>query len=301
MDRRYARLAKLFELGERKALGVMLTVLFMIALVGVVHVSKVPNPNMILISGLVICSAFFAVPGGLAAAAIMMAYTLWFFSTNGDFVTFTQENLLKVVVSAIGISVVTFFVSGLRQFVGSAFHDLKFFAAALEEDNRLLEDMSAEDGLTGLRNRLALRRDFGGYIGRPLHVMMMDLDDFKQVNDGYGHQVGDELLAAVGTRLSEAFGDEHVYRYGGDEFLVIVPDMPESEFAAKAREVQAPLVLTLADGREVRANCSAGYVRGVTTRQEELRDMIHEADMDLYKSKHSGKDRITSSSYVPKG
>ena len=62
---------------------------------------------------------------------------------------------------------------------------------------------------------------------------MLDLNDFKLINDTCGHEEGDRVLQEIGKMLSDTFGKEHCYRYGGDEFLVIVPDISTSEFNEK--------------------------------------------------------------------
>ena len=93
-----------------------------------------------------------------------------------------------------------------------------------------LNDMAYIDALTGIGNRLALRRDYESYQGHEVTVVMLDLNDFKLINDTRGHEEGDRVLQEIGKLLSDTFGKEHCYRYGGDEFLVIVPDISDSEF-----------------------------------------------------------------------
>ena len=89
------------------------------------------------------------------------------------------------------------------------------------------------DALTGVGNRLALRRDYDSYQGHEVTVVMLDLNDFKLINDTRGHEEGDRILQEIGKLLSDTFGKDNCYRYGGDEFLVIVPDLSSSELEEK--------------------------------------------------------------------
>ena len=94
---------------------VILTVLIMAMLIMFVFFFNIPNPNMILIAGLVICSALFCYGGGVVAGVIMFFYTLYFFSTGHSFTEFTPENLQKVGVSLVGIAVDMVFVCALKR------------------------------------------------------------------------------------------------------------------------------------------------------------------------------------------
>ena len=94
---------------------VILTVLIMAMLIMFVFFFSIPNPNMILIAGLVICSALFGYGGGVVAGVIMFFYTLYFFSTGHSFTEFTPENLQKVGVSLVGIAVDMVFVCALKR------------------------------------------------------------------------------------------------------------------------------------------------------------------------------------------
>ena len=269
----------------------------MLALACAVNVLNVPNPNMILIAGLVVCGSLFGYPGGICASVVMMGYTLFFFSTGNDFVTFSEQNLQKVAVSAVGITVVAFFVSFLRYTVTRTVNELSRINDLLEDDNALLEQASAIDSLTNTRNRFALRRDFPGYVDKDLHVMMIDIDNFKNLNDTYGHHEGDYVLNQMGRTLTQMCVQDHVYRYGGDEFLVICPGIGEADFVAKSKMLKERLSAIEVEGTRDVVFFSAGYVHGTPAFESDLRLMVRQADANLYKSKNAGKDRITGSAF----
>lgn len=281
------------------ALRVVLSAALMGLLVFIVSFFSLPNPNMILIAGLVVCSAIFGIPGGIVSAAAMMSYTVYFFSTDHSLVSFTPQNFVKVAVTAIGVAVVSVFVCALKGAQDRALADATSMAALLKEDNLLLQEASASDDLTGLRNRFALRRDYPRYAegGARLHVMMVDLDDFKGINDAYGHEMGDFVLKDVGSILLGAFGPECSYRYGGDEFLVITSGWTDGEFDV-AREKMSEQMKAISIGASGgSALFSGGYVYGVPRLQSDLRLMMRQADDNLYKAKRKGKDMVIGSAF----
>ncbi len=169
-------------------------------------------------------------------------------------------------------------------------------ALALNRKLQQLEVQAFHDALTGLANRalftdrvehaLARRRraDEG------LAVVFLDLDDFKTVNDGLGHAIGDELLRVVGERLRAAIrAGDTVARLGGDEFAVLLESVSGPLEAMRATE---RLLATLDDplsvaGRQLVVSASAGVAIGETGATELLRD----ADVAMYRAKSSGKGR----------
>lgn len=145
-----------------------------------------------------------------------------------------------------------------------------------------LNDMAYVDALTQIGNRHALRRDYNSYQGHEVTVAMMDMDDFKRINDTHGHEEGDRVLREVGKLLSDTFGKEYCYRYGGDEFLLIVPDISISEFNEKlgTLEPNGPAIDDTA-----RAGFSVGFVRAMLTDSDMLQNLIARADEKMYESK----------------
>lgn len=271
---------------------------FMALLVCVVSTFSIPNPNIILMAGLVICSAFFGTSGGIVSAAVMLAYTFYFFSVNHSFTTFTSDNGVKVLVTVIGVTIVGVFVCKLRQVGAVALRDARALADMLMEDNALLEEASTVDVLTGLRNRFSLRRDYARYAQADelLNVMMIDLDNFKDINDVYGHEQGDTVLSQIGSILLDVFGKSHCYRYGGDEFLVIVPNWSSGSFEDACKRLRNQMrEVTYGGGYHV--HFSGGYAYGVPQLQSDLRLMIRQADDSLYRAKHAGKDCVQGTEY----
>jgi diguanylate cyclase (GGDEF)-like protein/PAS domain S-box-containing protein len=166
---------------------------------------------------------------------------------------------------------------------------------ALEQE---LRAAAAEDPLTGLANRRALSealdeaqrrqaRDGGG-----VGLLYVDLDDFKTINDTYGHDVGDRVLVEVGRRLRGVVRDvDTVCRMGGDEFVILCAPV-EGPLAVRGLEARlaSTLPLTvLADGREVTVRASLGSV--VVAPDEDLDAALRRADAAMYRSKGASRRR----------
>jgi diguanylate cyclase len=127
--------------------------------------------------------------------------------------------------------------------------------------------------------------------GRPLSIMMMDVDHFKKFNDTYGHLAGDEVLRAVARVLRQQLADkEIVCRYGGEEFAVLFPgsDAHCAQLGAeRARRAIGEAIVSF-EGRDLRVTASAGLAQW--TPDESLAALIQRADTALYASKSAGRD-----------
>jgi diguanylate cyclase (GGDEF)-like protein len=132
--------------------------------------------------------------------------------------------------------------------------------------------------------------------GRPLSLLYLDVDDFKTVNDTFGHAAGDNVLAEVSHMLRcSVRGNDLVARLGGDEFAVLMPETGRFAAVAVARRAREELArLTLPDGETVRSSVGVvSYARPPAS----VDAMIHDADTLMYRAKEQGKDRIESAEY----
>ncbi len=184
----------------------------------------------------------------------------------------------------------------------SAWRDISERKAVEEE----LEHQAFHDVLTGLPNRvlfhervhqaLAAAPRQGGDVGTPppcVAVLFIDLDNFKRVNDSLGHNVGDQLLAAVGLRiLGLAAPGETVARLGGDEFAVLLEHSPgESAAVALAEQLAAALGQPFSvGGRHLHVTASIGIATG-TPGGNTAEDMLRDADTAMYQAKTGGKSQ----------
>ncbi|MBN1197622.1 MAG: GGDEF domain-containing protein [Candidatus Aminicenantes bacterium] len=163
-------------------------------------------------------------------------------------------------------------------------------------NHRILE-LSITDPLTGLKNRRALtpimQREAAlvSRHGLDCSIIMMDLDHFKAINDDFGHQVGDNVLAAVGELIRKQMRVEDTScRWGGEEFLMLLPHSAVIQAKACARRIQA--ALQDLDIREVDREITASFGISQLLGEDDIQAAVHRADQALYAAKHAGRNRI---------
>ena len=164
--------------------------------------------------------------------------------------------------------------------------------AALAHVTRLSET----DGLTNLTNRGSFNADLSAALDDELSqdttVLFVDLDDFKNVNDVFGHGAGDELLREVAARLCTAVRPGDVCaRLGGDEFAVLLRHTDSATGAEVAQRIVAAIGVTMQIGNGIaRVGASVGVATG--TSETNLEELVHRADVAMYAAKAGGKGRI---------
>lgn len=166
----------------------------------------------------------------------------------------------------------------------------------LEEKNRELQLLSVTDRLTGIYNRTRLDQVLteehkrASRSGRPFGLILLDVDHFKQINDGFGHPVGDQVLIDVAAILSEGIrATDVVGRWGGEEFLIICPETDAAGVAALAESLRC----RIADHPFPVAGTQSASFGGAEHHPGETIDaMITRADTALYRAKQEGRNRV---------
>jgi diguanylate cyclase (GGDEF)-like protein/PAS domain S-box-containing protein len=173
--------------------------------------------------------------------------------------------------------------------------ELKVLQAQLREE-------AIRDPLTGLYNRRyleeTLRRELvrAGRSGHPLTILMGDIDYFKKLNDSYGHQAGDKVLQALGGLLRHhARSSDIPCRYGGEEFILVLPDMPLEAARQRAESIRRDFAdLHIAfGGAQLAATLSIG-VSVHPGHGKTADELIRSADQALYEAKQSGRNSVCS-------
>ncbi len=170
---------------------------------------------------------------------------------------------------------------------------------ALESETFLEE--SHHDKLTGLKNRMGFYYDFGGkfkeYLlpqsGKTMSVFICDIDKFKRVNDTYGHNAGDDVLAFA-SHLVESLCTENdsVYRWGGEEFVMVMRDTDLEGAAKKAEEVRVKLMNSDIDADGTTIRCTMSFGCALFDPNKSIEANISVADGRLYIAKETGRNRV---------
>ena len=172
-------------------------------------------------------------------------------------------------------------------------HETEHSAENSEHQKRILE-MARQDYLTGLATRWYLQ----DFIERNKHernitCIYLDLDNFKAVNDTYGHQAGDRALAATAEMMQNEFPDGFYARMGGDEFMIVLLGKRDIHaIAERVNEFMTRLLKYYATTRTMQAlSVSAGISQSRPDAEKTIDRIIHEADRALYEAKKTGKAR----------
>jgi diguanylate cyclase (GGDEF)-like protein len=177
-----------------------------------------------------------------------------------------------------------------------------------------VESLATTDQLTRLINRPACLDVLAGEIGRAnryrraLAVALIDIDHFKRVNDTHGHAVGDEVLRQVAELLRTTIrGVDTLGRYGGEEFLLVMPETDVEGAMASAEHIRraigrTALVVSMPDGQlEVKVTISVGVTGGDGTSSRDIDQMLREADDALYGAKGLGRDQAQAFRVLDEG
>lgn len=149
------------------------------------------------------------------------------------------------------------------------------------------------DFLTGLYNKGAATEKISGWMRenstKEAHLVMIDLDNFKEINDVKGHSFGDEVLKETARVISECFAENSICsRFGGDEFIILVMEEPIRNVECRVDEMMQKLEEI--SSMEPPVRCSAGIAARVS-KQDDFEELFNRADNAMYMAKKSGKNR----------
>ncbi len=178
----------------------------------------------------------------------------------------------------------------------------KRYADRLRQNVQLSLEMAITDQLTGLHNRRYMGRHLDNLLvqaqrsGKPLAFVIMDIDFFKSVNDNYGHDIGDEVLREFAKRIAaNVRGIDLACRYGGEEFVVVMPDTDMAYAYAVAERLRksietTPIEISRAPGK-LTITISIG-IASSESNDEKADELLRRADQALYRAKNNGRNRV---------
>jgi len=206
------------------------------------------------------------------------------------------------------------FRNGASDFISKPFNEIELIARLrvgeetqqlaleLQKQKQLHEQRALTDSLTGLKNRRALMdllrsdEDRAMRGRRPMAVVITDVDKFKAVNDTYGHNTGDEILKVVSHTLEACVrSGDHVGRWGGEEFLLVLPDtdlIQAAEIAERCRAVLAAQQVDDENGQRIPVSASFGVASADGVLRPDVMELVSQADKALYWAKEAGRNRV---------
>ncbi|MFD1383911.1 diguanylate cyclase [Rhodanobacter aciditrophus] len=208
---------------------------------------------------------------------------------------FQETVLIGLSSSGDGILSAKFIKSGANDFLKKPFYHEEFICRIFQnlESQEMLEQIRQAanmDALTNIYNRRYLfdRGEEMFFESQETTVAMMDIDNFKNVNDTLGHKAGDQLLQQFASILTKHFGNDLVGRYGGEEFAII-SNRDQTTFCVDMARFMTEVRNRVFTEFDLNVTCSVGVC---TTHKPSLSEMLDTADSHLYRAKHSGKDCI---------
>lgn len=188
----------------------------------------------------------------------------------------------------------------IKPFEERELHATLQVALARFSTERNLREQIASDSLTGLHNRRFLDEMLPVMISRAyrerqaLSLSMIDVDNFKQLNDTHGHDAGDQALRYIASALRNALrSSDFACRYGGEEFTLVMPSIDASGAASKMRSICTEIRKTTLRyrDRQLKFTLSAG-VAEIPPAKGNSQELLRAADSALYRAKHEGRDRV---------
>lgn len=217
---------------------------------------------------------------------------------------FSKNKLAVIGISCDESSSIAFLKHGANDFINKPFMKEEFTcrlnntAEALENIDKL-EEIANKDFLTKVSNRkyffetAQIYFDHANENNRPSAIAMLDIDDFKVINDTYGHSIGDDVIKALAKLLTDNIkGQDIVARFGGEEFVLYLQDISPgnaSNFMKSICRKIAKCNVLISDTKQINFTVSIGLD---TQKHDSLKEKINSADKLLYEAKNSGKNRV---------
>ena len=251
---------------------------------------------------MMVVTAGFAI-GGAATLSISTAIRIFypvFMFCPGILVLIYQDSSGSWVLAGL-ITVALIYIHATTRITHNDYWEAITNQVVAEERADLMEELSITDQLTQLKNRLYFDKKFdeewnrSSRIATPLSVLILDIDNFKGINDTYGHLFGDECLRLIASTISSELlrASDCVARYGGDEFVALLPNTGEDETWTVAEKLVKAIsnINTKFNDEKIQMTCSIGGSTTTPNYQDNKEYLVRQADVALYQAKSDGRNR----------
>ncbi len=179
-----------------------------------------------------------------------------------------------------------------------AIYKLQHMLAQRDAFETQLKNMARTDALTGVSNRTVLDEYVQYLEGEParfiqLGLIVVDIDNFKTVNDQYGHSIGDGVIVEVAQCLKQNIRhSDLIVRFGGDEFLILIPDVEIKQVTEIAEKIRHDVSNLNIDVPHIKQRFTISVSIGIAGTAENWKDLFHQADQSLFRAKALGKNKV---------
>ncbi len=272
---------KISRAGLNFSITIFILMLLIFAICITIHDYILHEQILVFITIELLVSCLFMIKPYIAIPTILISFGVFYYLMKSTIGVSDATNINYTIIMAFFIFVN---IVHYQQYLRIAKHNVINHALAEQ-----LRRASLFDFLTKLKNRNALNSDFvdSSKLNSNYIVMLTDIDNFKSYNDNFGHLFGDELLKKFAGILQKQFGKEYCYRYGGDEYLIVLPEIKKEEFLEKLKSCEEII--------NNEFEFSGGYYNGLITSSKDLNDYINKADKYLYEAKNTGKNQVCGS------
>ncbi|MDD6258262.1 MAG: diguanylate cyclase [Erysipelotrichaceae bacterium] len=289
-------------LNNSLASAILATVITALASV-IVYELDVPNPVIVLVVVMIFFSALCKPVAGAVSGICIIFYSLYFFSVDHSFIRFTHEDGYKCNVIVVSLCAIYLLVAWIRKREKRFIKRIETLNDQLEQQNASLKKESDLDALTGIYNRRGgdQRASYLLEKGIKIHqesfralVSAVDIDDFKEINDAYGHEAGDQALQCLTSSLQSTFPHHSVLiRNGGDEFQIFLYGQNIEDLKKEMDDfVHQSFSFQFHDQTinfEISGGCAV-YPDHAST----LKELYRKADLALYQAKINGRHQAVT-------
>ncbi|AWY02326.1 hypothetical protein A8139_06535 [Marinomonas primoryensis] len=163
-----------------------------------------------------------------------------------------------------------------------------------QKTSLFLRALALQDALTGAQNRHALKADFSAVRKKAesIHMLIIDVDHFKNINDKFGHDIGDSVLIKVANEIKHSIQGLSVYRLGGEEFVVLLKGISDTQAYEQAEVIRKKIEQATFHSHTDAITLTVSIGISSLQQGQEFTDFLRAADVKLYQAKHEGRNQI---------
>lgn len=264
----------------------------------IVYRLGISNPVIVLVAVMIFFTALFNNIAGAVSGICIVIYALFFFSVDHSYVRFTSKGSYKCLVIVLSLLIIYVMVALIRTKEERSYERINELNHQLEKQNAYLKKESDLDALTGIYNRRGGHQRAQYLLEEEIKahhdsfralVTAIDIDDFKEINDAYGHEAGDQALKQFAACLTKVFDHQSVLiRNGGDEFQLFLYGKEITDLIRQIDDFVRQTFRFVFHDQTITFRISCGYAV-YPDHADTLKELYRKADLALYQAKINGK------------